>query len=85
MSVGKPIIMAVAGDAADLIRDAGAGVITKPGDANDLAKAALQLAQTPQSQVRKMGQCGQKFYNDNLSISLGVAALVRIFLCNRRV
>lgn len=85
MSVGKPIIMAVAGDAADLIRDAGAGVITKPGDANDLAKAALQLAQTPESQVRKMGQCGQKFYNDNLSISLGVAALVRIFLCNRRV
>lgn len=84
MSVGKPLIMAVGGDAANLVRDAGAGIVTKPGDARDLANAAFELARTTPSEIRKMGIAGQRYYRDHLGVSQGVGAFVRIFENNRR-
>lgn len=84
MSVGKPVIMAVGGDAANLVKDAGAGIVTKPGDPKDLARATLELAQTTPSLIRKMGSAGQLYYRDHLSTSQGVEAFVRIFENNRR-
>src|SRR6185436_8154337 len=39
LACGRPIIAAVAGDAADIVRDAGAGLVCAPSDPPALARA----------------------------------------------
>lgn len=40
MAVGKPILMAVNGDAADLVLQSGGGIVAEAENAEELAKAA---------------------------------------------
>src|SRR5262249_11105893 len=47
LAMGKPILMGIRGDAADLIKNAGAGVVVEPEDARALAQAILDLARLP--------------------------------------
>ena len=44
LAMGKPVIMGVRGDAADLIKRADAGVTVQPQDPNGLADAVEHLA-----------------------------------------
>jgi 2-polyprenyl-6-methoxyphenol hydroxylase-like FAD-dependent oxidoreductase len=56
MSVGKPQIMAVTGDAASLVNQSGGGVTLAPEDAHALAAVADQLANTSAVELKEMGQ-----------------------------
>lgn len=70
--MGKPIIMAMQGDAAELVMRAGAGVICAPQDARGLSNAVLKLAgMTPEDRER-LGNAGATFYAANLSMKSGV-------------
>lgn len=47
MAASRPILMGVKGDAADLVRQAGAGVCFESEDPQDLARAIRNLVAMP--------------------------------------
>jgi colanic acid biosynthesis glycosyl transferase WcaI len=79
MSVGKPLLMAVNGDAADLVRESGAGVVVPSQDEGALADAILELAKLPNAELVAMGERAAKFYAQQLSVEVGVGKFADIF------
>ncbi|WP_244517974.1 glycosyltransferase family 4 protein [Ancylobacter rudongensis] len=80
LAAGKPILMAVAGDAAALIRRAGAGVVAPPEDARALAAAVERLAALDPDQLATLGDNGRRYYDEHLCFAQGtgqMAALLR--------
>ncbi len=75
LAAGRPIIGAVAGDAAVLIRDSGAGLTATPGSAAELAEAILKAAAMPAEERRDWGDRGRDYYIDHLSQESGAQAL----------
>jgi glycosyltransferase involved in cell wall biosynthesis len=78
LAAGKPVIMAVRGNAADLVREAGAGIICRPESAGDLAHAVLSLAGLPADELRATGNRGREFYGHRLSFSIGFEKILSI-------
>jgi len=76
---GKPIVMATRGDAAELVRRAGAGVLCEPGDAHSIAAAIEKMASLSPEQLHQMGQAGPAFYERELSLRLGAQRFEEIF------
>ena len=70
--MGKPIIMAVQGDAADLVRQASAGLISPSQNPVALADAVAQLVGLPVEERERMGQAGATYYAENLAMQAGV-------------
>ena len=60
MAAGKPIVLAVDGEASDMLARAAGGVAVPPGDADSLAAAIAHLALNPRERVR-MGASAQRF------------------------
>jgi colanic acid biosynthesis glycosyl transferase WcaI len=79
LAVGRPIIMAVRGDAADLVVAAGAGVLAEPDNPQSIAEAVHQLAELPPEDRERMGRQGKEFYARNLCLEVGVSRFVGIF------
>lgn len=79
MAVGKPVLMAVRGDAADLVTRSGGGIVCAPEDARSLAEAAWRLYQLPPGERRAMGQRGLDFYRRELSMDSGVGRFDQVF------
>jgi glycosyltransferase involved in cell wall biosynthesis len=79
MAVGKPILMAVDGDAAALIKDAGCGLIAESENAVAIALAAKTLYQSSEEERQQMTINSQKFYLDILSLHVGVSAFGKLF------
>lgn len=73
MAVGKPLLMAVDGDAADLVLRSGGGVVAESENAVALADAALALAGLPAEELAAMGIKAQKYYYDHLAVTAGVS------------
>jgi colanic acid biosynthesis glycosyl transferase WcaI len=84
MSVGKPILLAVKGDAARLIIDAGCGVLAEPENSASIALAAVRLESLKLHELHELGQKGKDFYNKNLALRVGVTKFANIFreICN---
>jgi lipopolysaccharide/colanic/teichoic acid biosynthesis glycosyltransferase len=78
LAMGKPILMGVRGDAADLIEQSGAGILVKPEDAKALAAGALELAAQSKTELADMGARGRAFYERELSAAQGVPATLAI-------
>lgn len=72
LAVGRPIVMAVRGDAAALVEEAQAGVCVPPEDPEALARAICALAQRPPEELSEMGHRAKVFYKERLSMSIGV-------------
>ena len=70
--IGKPLIMAMRGDAADLVHESGAGICCKPSDPQDMMNAIKVLKNMTSVERQKMGKAGHRFYMDRLSFSQGV-------------
>lgn len=79
MSVGKPIIIGVKGDAANLITNGECGVSIEPEDAKGLADAALYLSSMDKNVLKKMGNNARVYYDKNLSVACGIDRFVDIF------
>lgn len=73
---GRPILMGVEGEASKMIRDAGAGLLFIPGDADDLARKVETLMATSMKIRAKMGANGKVFYQTRLRRDLGLSATV---------
>ncbi len=79
MTVGKPLLMAVDGDAADLVVQSGGGVVAESENAEALAKAAEALAAMAPEALQAMGSKAQRYYQEQLALRVGVAKLAVIF------
>ncbi len=79
LASGKPILMAVAGDAADMVQAAGAGLVVKQNDPEALAKAIISLSQMAQEELAQMGRAGRLYYEKHLSLKVGVCAFDAVF------
>ena len=62
MACGRPVIMAVGGDAADVIRSAGAGVTCSSGNPDALAAAVRSLAGMSVEEREAMGEAGRQAF-----------------------
>jgi glycosyltransferase involved in cell wall biosynthesis len=78
--MGKPIIMAMQGDAADLVRQANAGVFCPSTDPIALADAVASLVTMPAAQRDRLGTAGAQFYRNNLTLQSGVDHFERCFV-----
>ncbi|QQO00590.1 glycosyltransferase family 4 protein [Pseudomonas sp. SW-3] len=72
MAAGKPILMAVDGDAADLVRDAGCGVVSESDNPQALANAILALMDVSVQGHKSMAENGLEYYHQELSLRVGV-------------
>lgn len=66
LAMGKPILMGVEGEAAQLIKTSGAGVNFKPQDSDQLANVVVRLASDPQL-CAELGNKGRDFCVDHYS------------------
>ena len=80
MAIGKPIIMAVQGDAADLIEAAECGLRAIPEDSDSIVDIVIRLSDMDVSERNKLAMNGRNFYFDNLSLKNGVSAFSKLFL-----
>ena len=83
MAAGKPLLMAVDGDAADLVRQSGGGVVAESENPEALAHAAEQLAALPTDALAAMGNKAQRFYREHLALAEGVRKFGDIFRRNK--
>ena len=79
MAMGKPILVAVPGDATDLVRQAGCGVEAIPENAASIAAAAVRLAACSDDELRAMGDRAKAFYKANLALSVGADRFAKLF------
>lgn len=79
MAIGRPLLLAVAGDAAQLVRDSGSGVVVEPGDPETIAIAADELARMPRTVLEEMGRRGSSYYAQYLAIGRGTAKFANLF------
>lgn len=78
MAMAKPLLMGVRGDAADLVREAGAGVVFEPSNAESLAQAVRQMADLGDEGLAAMGARGRDYYMRHLSLKVAGQRLSRI-------
>jgi glycosyltransferase involved in cell wall biosynthesis len=66
MGSGRPVLFCGAGEAADLVRAAGCGIVVQPGDAEGLASAMVELADNPALR-QELGANGRRYAESRLS------------------
>jgi glycosyltransferase involved in cell wall biosynthesis len=71
MAAGKPILMAVDGDAADLVRDARCGVVSESDNPEALADAVQAMIDVSAQGQKEMAENGLAFYKAQLSLHVG--------------
>ena len=79
MAVGKPIIMGVSGDASNLVLRADCGVCFEPEKSAALAEAVKGLMLLSPIDMQRLGENAEKFYDENLSVKIGVDSFVKVF------
>jgi colanic acid biosynthesis glycosyl transferase WcaI len=75
MATGRPIVCAAPGDAANLVKVAGCGAATAPGDPRSMAGAIRRLRSLTPAQRHSLGEAGRRYYLDQLGQTRGVTAL----------
>lgn len=79
MTIGKPLLMAVDGDAADLVIRSGGGMVAESENAEGLMAAAEAMAALSVDELNDMGCKARKYYREQLSLQLGANKFGRIF------
>ncbi|GIW93666.1 MAG: glycosyltransferase WbuB [Pirellulaceae bacterium] len=63
LACGRPILAALEGDGAEVVRQAGAGLVVPPEDPQALADAAIRLTQLAPGERAAMGTQGRLYYD----------------------
>jgi glycosyltransferase involved in cell wall biosynthesis len=71
LATGRPVLMAVRGDAAELIERSRAGITCRPGDVEMMAEVMETLFNSGASELAAMGIRGREFYRSELSMQRG--------------
>lgn len=76
---GRAILMGVRGDAADLIKESGAGLLCEPENPGSMAQAILEMYEMPRRQLEEIGAKGKAYYDAHLSLETAGAKMDSIF------
>lgn len=79
LAAGKPIVMAVRGEAAEFVRRSRAGIVCAPDFPEGIADAVKQMVEACRETLLEMGENGKAFYWRELSLDAGVDKFERIF------
>lgn len=79
LASGRPILMAVRGDAAEIVREAGAGIICEPENPVDMARAMVEFFRLSKEKLHDMGRHGRSYYLHNLSLDIAGKKMDTIF------
>jgi glycosyltransferase involved in cell wall biosynthesis len=79
MAVGKPLLMAVNGDAADLVLESGGGIVAESENPKALAAAIEKLSALPPAVLLDMGMKAKAYYQSQLSLDVGARRFGEIF------
>lgn len=79
LASGRPILMGAAGDAADIVRRAHAGITVQPENPRELAEAIRRLYHLPTSEREAMGRRGREYYLREMSLRAGADRMEEIF------
>lgn len=79
MAIGRPIIMAVEGDAKNLVIAAGAGVCCHSENPKELVKVIGCLAEKSADALLELGENGRQYYCENLSLQVGTRKFINVF------
>ena len=77
MSCAKPVVLAVEGQAGELLKSAGAGICIPPEDPGAMVNAVRQLLKHPEV-CRSVGRSGRTYIEQNLSRSQTANAYIRL-------
>lgn len=62
LACGRPILAALVGSGAEVIKEAGAGIVCQPDDAQALRDAVLTLWRMPRQEREAMGRNARRYY-----------------------
>lgn len=79
MAMGKPVLMAVAGDAADLIQSAECGCVAISENVESIQAAILNIYHLSATEQLQMGLNARNYYLQNLSLESGVDEFIQVF------
>jgi len=79
LCAGKPILAGVKGNAAELALKSGAGIKCEPENLQSIAEAVVKFQSLSSIELDAMGARGRKFYQDELSLSIGTTKFEQIF------
>ena len=79
LACSRPVICTVAGDAAEVIEKAGAGLVCPPEDPRALADAVLDLANMEPIERDRLGESGRRAYLKEFTKSVIVDRYERLF------
>ncbi len=68
LASAQPVVAAMAGDGAALLRHSGAGVVCPPGDSTALAASIVELAARSVQDRVALGRSGREFYLSHMSV-----------------
>jgi glycosyltransferase involved in cell wall biosynthesis len=75
MACGRPILAAMEGEGARVVKEACAGIVVPPENAAALAEAVLRMSRTPSSEREAMGQNGRQYFLQEFDRDVLVARL----------
>lgn len=79
MSIGKPVLVGVRGDAATLVSKARAGLECIPENADSIAEAFRTFAKMPVAKIEELGQNARDYYLEHLSLAKGTDRFIEVF------
>ena len=79
LAVGRPILIGVKGNAADLVTEAKAGLACAPENPDSIAEVVRKFAAMSKDQLDAMGASGRRFYEQEISLAVGTRKFEKIF------
>lgn len=73
LAMERPVVMFGSGDAADVVRESAAGIVTTDTDA--LIEAFREVATAPESQLASWARSGRRRYEQEFSLARGLEAV----------
>ncbi|MFN7011366.1 MAG: glycosyltransferase family 4 protein [Allorhizobium sp.] len=78
LQAGKPIIGALNGEGARIIKESGSGLVVAAGDSKGLAESILTLSSMPVRKREEMGQAGRRYFETHFEATSVARRLVEI-------
>ncbi|WP_424627536.1 glycosyltransferase family 4 protein [Bradyrhizobium sp. SYSU BS000235] len=79
LGVGKPVLASMNGEGADIVKASGAGIVCKAENAEELAKAILQMRDMPKEARHAMGLAGRRWYDKHFELGTLTHTLIHHF------
>ena len=79
MAASKPILLAMRGDAADIIRASEGGIVVEPENPQALANGIVEMSRRTETALKQMGASGSRYYRMNMSMGSGVKKFDKLF------